>query len=177
MGLSVDCPRPWTFHGHSRVLNQSGNWPRTRLRPGSVRVPGMAAQCPRNGPGKGRDCPCIVPAAMAAHVPVFSWVSPRVGFTKVRATSSFDPSSVRAAVARFTPGCPLRFQALSPAKDIIPEQPELRDCSNASAEAASDCVEIRWRGEKCGLPSATLLNETFKSLVSRSHAAANTISG
>ena len=48
--------------------------------------------------------------------------------------SSFDPSSVRAAVARFTPGRPPRFQELSAAKEVILELREKRASYRAIAE-------------------------------------------
>ena len=48
--------------------------------------------------------------------------------------SSFDPSSVRAAVARFTPGRPPRFQELSAARDVIVELREKRASYRAIAE-------------------------------------------
>ena len=48
--------------------------------------------------------------------------------------SSFDPSSVRAAVARFTPRRPPRFQELSAARDVILELREKRASYRAIAE-------------------------------------------
>lgn len=48
--------------------------------------------------------------------------------------SLFDPSSVGAAVARFTSGRPPRFQELSPARDVIVELREKRASYRAIAE-------------------------------------------
>jgi len=50
------------------------------------------------------------------------------------AMSSFDPNTVRAAVAEFTPRRPQRFQELSPAKDVILELRQKRASYRAIAE-------------------------------------------
>ena len=48
--------------------------------------------------------------------------------------SSFDPATVRKAVEEFTPGRPLKFQDLVPAKEVIVELRQKRASYRAIAE-------------------------------------------
>jgi len=57
--------------------------------------------------------------------------------------SSFDPASVRQAVAEFTPRRPQRFQELAPAKDVIAELRQKRASYRAIAELLTQhCLPI-----------------------------------
>ena len=57
--------------------------------------------------------------------------------------SSFDPASVRQAVAEFTPCRPQRFQELAPAKDVIAELRQKRASYRAIAELLTQhCLPI-----------------------------------
>ena len=57
--------------------------------------------------------------------------------------SSFDPASVRQAVAEFTPRRPQRFQELAPAKEVIAELRQKRASYRAIAELLTQhCLPI-----------------------------------
>lgn len=57
--------------------------------------------------------------------------------------SSFDPASVRQAVAEFTPRRPQRFQELVPAKEVIAELRQKRASYRAIAELLTQhCLPI-----------------------------------
>ena len=61
----------------------------------------------------------------------------------IKRMSSFDPASVRQAVAEFTPRRPQRFQELAPAKDVIAELRQKRASYRAIAELLTQhCLPI-----------------------------------
>ncbi len=62
---------------------------------------------------------------------------------RIKRMSSFDPTSVRQAVAAFTPRRPQRFQELAPAKDVIAELRQKRASYRAIAELLTQhCLPI-----------------------------------
>jgi hypothetical protein len=61
----------------------------------------------------------------------------------IECMSSFDPASVRQAVAEFTPRRPQRFQELAPAKEVIAELRQKRASYRAIAELLTQhCLRI-----------------------------------
>ena len=68
-----------------------------------------------------------------------AWFKPN----RIERMSSFDPASVRQAVAEFTPRRPQRFQDLAPAKDVIAELRQKRASYRAIAELLTQhCLPI-----------------------------------
>ncbi len=62
---------------------------------------------------------------------------------RIERMSSFDPASVRQAVAEFTPRRPQRFQELAPAKEVIAELRQKRASYRAIAELLTQhCLPI-----------------------------------
>mgnify|MGYP005852311953 CR=1 FL=1 len=67
----------------------------------------------------------------------------RVEPNRIQRMSSFDPASVRQAVAEFTPRRAQRFQELYPAKDVISELRQKRASYRAIAELLTQhCLPI-----------------------------------
>ena len=95
--------------------------------------------CPRPRTGHGRN----LSASMARQRIVRAIASPcpfcrrsvsRFASNPFRPMTSFDPATVRQAVADFTPLRPQKFQDLLPAKDVIAELRQRRASYRAIAE-------------------------------------------
>ena len=127
-------------------LSVSTNQPRTsaamvRQRPCLRFVPVQSVMLewppPRTGRSRVRvvKCPrtvhrCLIAVSYPSHhrrsCPVVSKQKPRM--------TSFDPASVRQAVAEFTPRRPEKFEDLMPARDVIAELRQKRASYRAIAE-------------------------------------------
>ena len=146
--MSANYPCPRSVRANSRVRKQSAfsathrlrqSTNRQRPRPQMVRSQSAVSNCPRPrtrhvqglsaNPGRQR----IVRAA-AAPCPScrqsVSWFASKPS----QPMTSFDPATVRQAVAEFTPLRPQKFQDLLPAKDVIAELRQRRASYRAIAE-------------------------------------------
>ena len=146
LGLSTSLIRQRT--GHNRVLSTSTNrsgleqsavrhWQRTR----TVRGQSTDSDCPRPRSGDvldvsaNRSCPesvRIEDLSCTFRVRFISWLMPE----SFPLMPSFDPATVRKAVAEFAPRCPQKFQDLLPEKDVIAELRQRR----ASYRCTSDLL-------------------------------------
>ena len=140
LGLSTSLIRQRT--GHNRVLSTSTNrsgleqsavrhWQRTR----TVRGQSTDSDCPRPRSGDvldvsaNRSCPesvRIEDLSCTFRVRFISWLMPE----SFPLMPSFDPATVRKAVAEFAPRCPQKFQDLLPAKDVM------RNCDRGARRIA-----------------------------------------
>ena len=116
--MSVDTNRHW--RQFARVQSAKAANPRPRV---SHQLK-LAADCPRQG--RSRFVPSLCPLRRRLNFPSTSNMLPRM--------ASFDPATVRQAVAEFTPRRPEKFQDLIPAKDVITELRQKRASYRAIAE-------------------------------------------
>jgi len=146
--VSANNPCPRSVHAHRRVreqaafsatqrLRQSAN--RQRPRTQIVRIQSAAANCPRPRTGHGRNLSANVDGQRIVRVVASPCSSCHRSFSRFTSASlppmtSFDPATVRQAVAEFTPLRPQKFQDLLPAKDVIAELRQRRASYRAIAE-------------------------------------------
>ena len=109
-------PRPHIVRRQSAV----SNWPRSRTR----HVQGLSANPGRQRIVRAAASPC--PSCRQS----VSWFASKPS----QPMTSFDPATVRQAVAEFTPLRPQKFQDLLPAKDVIAELRQRRASYRAIAE-------------------------------------------
>ena len=116
---------------------QSANWQRPRTQ--TVRSQSAAVNCPRPQSGRSRDLSANVDwqriiRAAASPCPSCRRSISRFASKPSQPMTSFDPATVRQAVAEFTPLRPQKFQDLLPAKDVIAELRQRRASYRAIAE-------------------------------------------
>jgi hypothetical protein len=151
-GKSQSHPRTW--QSLDLAVNMASPWPCPCPRVVRFRGPGVAANCPRpgnvpaqsaafTGPRESRELSRTLDCRRQIGGLVRSAFSPRFAATLVtrgmQVTSSFDPASVRQAVAEFTPRRPQRFQELSPAREVMVE---LRHNSELSSHSGANVVRL-----------------------------------
>ncbi len=145
-GIASDRSSPWHFRKnfHVRIPSTSGN----KMCPRAIHANGMSAQCPQNvrEQALARNWPKVrqlreqsTDANTSRSVLSFGNATipehPRM--------SSFDPATVRQAVAEFTPRRPQKFQELSSAKEVIVELRQKRASYRAIAELLTQhCLPI-----------------------------------
>jgi hypothetical protein len=142
----VVSPRPRQAGWHIRVHNQSTS--SETGHPQTVHVPELSAVSPhpfldytqsRPSPVPrhlgGRSAKSSFPCPVSVHVATSTKPNPLM--------SSFDPVSVRQAVAEFTPRRPQRFQELVAAREVIVELRQKRASYRAIAELLTQhCLPI-----------------------------------
>ena len=131
--MSANCPRPRTIH----VRVQSANRQRTRTQ--TVRSQSAAMNCPRPRTGHRRNLSASMARQRIVRVVASPCSSCRRSFSRFTSASlppmtSFDPATVRQAVAEFTPLRPQKFHDLLPARDVIAELRQRRASYRAIAE-------------------------------------------
>ena len=146
--MSANNPCPRSVHAHSHVREQAAfsatqqtrqSVNRQRPRQHIVRrQPAVSnSPCPRTG--RGRNLSATVDWQRIIHVSTSPCPSCRQSVSRFatnpfRPMTSFDPATVRQAVAEFTPLRPQKFQDLLPAKDVIAELRQRRASYRAIAE-------------------------------------------
>jgi hypothetical protein len=111
---------------------------RQRLRMRTVRRQSTAVNNPRPRTGHGRDLSATVDRQIIVCIVASPCPSCRQSISlftseSFQLMSSFDPATVRQAVAEFTPLRPQKFQDLIPAKDVIIELRQRRASYRAIA--------------------------------------------
>lgn len=146
--MSANNPCPRSVRANRRVreqatfsvthrLRQSAN--RQRSRPQIVRRQSAVANCPRPRTGHVRNLSATVNWQRIIHVVASPCPSRRRSVSRFASKpfppmTSFDPATVRQAVAEFTPLRPQKFQDLLPARDVIAELRQRRASYRAIAE-------------------------------------------
>lgn len=146
--MSANNPCPRSVHANRHVheqaafsatqrLRQSAN--RQRPRTQVVRRQSAVSNYPCPRTGCGRSLSANTDWQRSARVVVSPCPSDRRSFSRFTSASlppmtSFDPATVRQAVAEFTPLRPQKFQDLLPAKDVIAELRQRRASYRAIAE-------------------------------------------
>ena len=146
--MSANNPCPRSVHANRRVreqaafsatqrTRQSAN--RQRPRTQIVHRQSAAVNCPRPRTGHGRNLSASMARQRIVRVVASPCPSCRRSFSRFTSASlppmtSFDPATVRQAVAEFTPLRPQKFQDLIPAKDVIAELRQRRASYRAIAE-------------------------------------------
>lgn len=146
--MSANNPCPRSVHANRRVcaqstfsvtqrLRQSANrqWPWIQI----VRRQSAVSNCPRPRTGHGRNLSASVDRQRIVRVVASPFPSCRRSVSRFASKpfqpmTSFDPATVRQAVAEFTPLRPQKFQDLLPAKDVIAELRQRRASYRAIAE-------------------------------------------
>ena len=113
-------------------MNRQRRW--TRI----VHAQSAATNCPRPQTGHGRNLSANmdwqrVTRVVASRCPWYHRSISRFTSESFRPMTSFDPATVRQAVAEFTPLRPQKFQDLIPAKDVIVELRQKRASYRAIA--------------------------------------------
>ena len=147
LSVSAFSPRPRSVHANNRVREQSMSAHRQRPQSSAtaqrqrtciVHRQSEAVNFPRLRTGYGRNLSATVDwqrIIRAATSPCPSCRQSISRFTSesFQPMSSFDPATVRQAVAEFTPLRPQKFQDLIPAKDVIIELRQRRASYRAIA--------------------------------------------
>jgi hypothetical protein len=148
LSVSANNPCLRSVHANRRVLEQSTfsatqrlrqSANRQRPRPHIVRRQSAVSNCPRPRTGHGRTLFANVDQQRTARTTASRCPSCRRSISRFASNSfqpmtSFDPATVRQAVAEFTPLRPQKFQDLLPAKDVIAELRQRRASYRAIAE-------------------------------------------
>ena len=135
LSLSTNSPHPRTVHVHNHVHRQSvsTDWQRIHLsmnrqwpRTWTVRRQSAAVINPRPQTGHARDLSATVDRqrivrGVASRCPSCGRSISRFTSKLFLPMSSFNPATVRHAVAEFTPRRPQKFQDLVPAREVIVE--------------------------------------------------------
>ena len=146
--MSANNPCPRSVHANRRVREQAAftatqrTWQsenRQRPRTQIVRRQSAAVNCPRPRTGRGRNLSASMARQRIVRVVASPCPSCHRSFSRFTSASlppmtSFDPATVRQAVAEFTPLRPQKFQDLLPAKDVIAELRQRRASYRAIAE-------------------------------------------
>jgi hypothetical protein len=142
------CPRSVRAHRRGHKLSASTNASQFRQsvgkhwqRPPTVRRPSAVSHCPCPRTRLGREFAVTLGWQEIVHAIVFWFPYRRLDvsrsvsdlFSPFPPMSSFDPTTVRTAVAEFTPCRPQKFQDLFPAKDVIAELRQKRASYRAIA--------------------------------------------
>jgi hypothetical protein len=146
LGIAANHLSPWHFQWNVHVRSQSTSIGRAHLQ--LARSRGMSAHSPQN----------VREQALSAHWPATRHLPDQsansntirfchgLGNTTIPEhprMSSFDPATVRQAVAEFTPRRPQKFQELSPAREVIVELRQKRASYRAIAELLTlHCLPI-----------------------------------
>ncbi len=146
LGIAANYPSPWHFQWNVHVRSQSTSIGRAHLQ--LARSRGMSAHSPQN----------VREQALSAHWPATRHLPDQsansntirfgqgLGNTTIPEhprMSSFDPATVRHAVAEFTPRRPQKFQEPSPAREVIVELRQKRASYRAIAELLTQhCLPI-----------------------------------
>lgn len=157
VGHPYPCPSPRSGTGHSTTTSMSAVTPRSRpvLDSGLATVwLGSAAVQEHSGSSADRGKSKGANALKADHTLVVEGLRQPIGPTpnhsmpwprlrEIHSMPSFDPNTVRDAVAAFTPRRPTRFHDLSAAKEVIVELRQKRASYRAIAELLTQhCLPI-----------------------------------
>lgn len=112
---------------------------RQQQRTRNVRRQSVSLNCPRHQTGHGRNPSTNLDRqrnvrVISSSCPSRRQFNSRFESESFRPMSSFDPATVRQAVAEFTPRRPQKFQDLFPAKEVIAELRQKRASYRAISE-------------------------------------------
>lgn len=146
LGIAANYPSPWHFRRNVHVRSQSTSIGRAHLQ--LARSRGMSAHSPQNVREQALSANWSATRHLhdeSADTNTFRSVH-GFGNTTIPehpSMSSFDPTTVRQAVAEFTPRRPQKFQELSPAREVIVELRQKRASYRAIAELLTQhCLPI-----------------------------------